>query len=148
MANGQSYENDPEFKDPQYRTVPGSEYEYKGVKAKMIHLATDEKGKSSGLPQYSNQSDMYFRGHEMGKALQAKVYKDHRMVLDFDWSHNHKNKGNGATFQTGTVHVQEYRVDNNGKIHRLSNQARLMTDAEISKYGNIILHFNPNVKFR
>lgn len=148
MANGQSLANDPEFKNPQYRTVVGSEYEHNGLKAKMIYLATDEKGKPSGLPQYSKESDIYFKGQEMGKALQAKVYKNHRMVLDFDWSHNHRNKGNGETFEAGTIHVQEYCVDNNGNIRRLSNQARLMTIDEIRKYGQIILHFNPKVKFR
>lgn len=148
MACQQSYDNDPDFKNPQYATVKDSEYEYNGIKAKMVHLATDKEGKPSGLPQYANTSDMYFRGLKMGQAIQAKVYKDHRMVLDFDWSHTHTNKGDRRVFEAGTVHVQEYRVGKDGNITRLSDQARLMTTDEIKRYGEIILHFNPNVKFR
>ena len=37
--------------------------------------------------------------------------------------------------------------DDNGNIVRLSKKARPMTEYEIKKYGPIILHFNPNVKF-
>lgn len=36
MANGQSYTKDPEFKEPQYATVPGSEFVHNGLKSKMI----------------------------------------------------------------------------------------------------------------
>lgn len=148
MTNQQHYENDPDISNPQYSTVDGSEFEYNGIKAKMIHLATDVEGKPSGLPQYTGKSEMYFRGHKVGEALQAKVYKDRRMVLDFDWSHTHTNKVGGETFVEGTVHVQEYRVDESGNITRLSNKARLMNDAEIATYGTIIHHYNPRVKFR
>ena len=38
--------------------------------------------------------------------------------------------------------------DKNGKFSRLSDNAQLMTDSEIAKYGKIILHFNPNVIFK
>ena len=31
---------------------------------------------------------------------------------------------------------------------RLSNEARLMNNAEMKKYGPILKKFNPNVKFR
>ncbi|MCC8070527.1 MAG: hypothetical protein LIO90_01840 [Bacteroidales bacterium] len=147
MANGQSYNDDPEFKDPQYATVSGSEFYLNGLKSKMIYLKTDPEGKHAGLPQYSNTSDLYFKGTKVGEATQAKVYKDHRMVLDFDWSHTHVNKGDGSRFEKGTVHVQEYKVMADGSIHRLSNNARRLTPAEIALYGEIILHFNPNVKF-
>lgn len=61
------------------------------------------------------------------------------------------------TFTEGVVHVQEYTTIKvwNEKykkyvdvFKRKSNNARLMTDEEIAKYGPIIHHFNPNVKFR
>lgn len=79
------------------------------------------------------------------------------MRLDFDWDHTHVNKSDGKEFPKGTVHVQEYKIVKfkdsktgkwRDKFIRNSNNARLMTDAEIEKYGPIIRHFNPDVKFR
>jgi len=35
-----------------------------------------------------------------------------------------------------------------GSIKRMYKHARYMTQEEIYKYGPIILHYNPNVKFR
>lgn len=132
-----------------------SEYLYKdespkvtinGVTGKMISKVTDPTGTHDGLPTYSNTSDIYFKKGEDGLASQAKVYKDRKTILDFDWNHTHKNP-DGTTFPKGTVHVQVYKVDDNGNIVRLSKKARPMTEYEIKKYGPIILHFNPNVKF-
>ncbi len=60
----------------------------------------------------------------------------------------------GETFKKGTIHVQEYqmvRVRKDGKwVHefRRLKKARGMTPEEIAKYGPIILHFNPYVKFQ
>ena len=67
--------------------------------------------------------------------------------MDLDWNHSHTNS-DGTVFQKGTIHVQVYIVGKNGKPQRLSDNARLMTDAEIAKYGPIIKYFNPNVKFK
>lgn len=133
-----------------------SEYLYKdespkvtinGVTGKMISKITDPTGTHAGLPTYSNTSDVYFKKGQDGSASQAKVYKDRKTVLDFDWSHTHKNS-NGRVFNKGTVHVQVYRVNSDGSLTRLSNDARLMNNHEIKKYGPILKYFNPNVKFK
>ena len=58
----------------------------------------------------------------------------------------HKNAGEKTVFPKGVVHVQSYSVSDIGI--RYSNNARLMTEAEIKKYGEILKAFNPNVKFR
>lgn len=117
-----------------------------GVKGKMVSKKADPTGTHDGLPTYSNTCDIYFKKGEDGLACQAKLYKERRAVLDFDWDHNHTN-ADGSKFEAGTVHVQVYKVDKQGNIVRMSKYARRMTDEEVKKYGPIILHFNPNVKF-
>lgn len=117
-----------------------------GVTGKMISKITDPTGIHDGLPTYANTSDMYFKKGQDGLASQARLYKDRKIVMDFDWSHTHKNS-DGKVFPKGTVHVQVYQVDSKGNITRLSD-ARIMTDAEIKKYGPILLYYNPNVKFK
>lgn len=117
-----------------------------GVKAKVVKLITDKTGTHSGLPSYANTSTMYLRvGHD-GEVIQAKLYKDRKHCLDFDWGHVHKNAGEKTVFPKGVVHVQTYSVNNIGV--RYSNNARLMTEGEIKKYGAILKAFNPHVKFR
>lgn len=118
-----------------------------GVTGKMISKITDPTGIHEGLPTYSNTSDVYFKKGKDGKASQAKVYKDRKTVLDFDWSHNHKNS-DGRIFLKGTVHVQVYRVNADGSLTRLSNSARLMNNHEMKLYGPILKYFNPDVKFK
>lgn len=78
------------------------------------------------------------------------LYKDldRKNVLDFDWGHTHTNTSDGRIFTKGTIHVQEYSVDSNGKLIRHSDSARLMTDTEIKKYGPLIKAYNTNVRFR
>lgn len=118
-----------------------------GIRAKVLHYIPDNLKDHTGLPKYANTSDMYFRVGPDGTVVQGKYYINRKHCLDFDWGHRHTNKkGDGKTFPEGTVHVQEYSVTD-GKV-RFSHKARLMTDAEIEKFGPIILHFNPNVKFR
>lgn len=131
-----------------------------GVVGKMIADKFTPFGDHAHLPAYSGKSDLYFYPDQNGYATQAKLYKEKEMVLDFDWDHSHQNKKKGVvceTFPKGVVHVQEYTSVKTwsskymkfvNKFIRKSNQARLMTDAEIEKYGPIIHHFNPNVKFR
>lgn len=118
-----------------------------GVTGKMIKSIYTEPGDHDRLPTYSNTSDIYFKVGEEGLAAQAKVYDGRKMKLDFDWDHEHKNP-DGTKFPKGTVHVQVYRLNSDGKWERISTQARLMSDAEIAKYGPIIKYFNPNVKFK
>lgn len=118
-----------------------------GVTGKMISKITDPTGSHDGLPTYSNTSDVYFKKGKDGLASQAKVYKDRKTILDFDWSHDHKNS-DGRVFHKGTVHVQIYKVNPDGSITRLSKFARLMNNHEMKKYGPIIKYFNPNAKFR
>lgn len=130
---------------PDYKTVV-----INGIKAKVVRLADDTKGGSARLPPYAQTSDMYFKIGADGKVAQAKLYVNQSMVLDFDWSHDHRNPGTpkSEAFRTGTVHVQEYVSNGSGGFTRLSDRARLMTDTEIEKYGPIIHHFNSYVKFR
>ena len=118
-----------------------------GITGKMISLVADPAGTHAGLPTYANTSDIYFKKGKDGLASQAKVYKDRKTVLDFDWSHTHKNN-NGKIFPKGTVHVQVYRVNADGSLTRLSNLARFMSNHEMKLYGPIIKYFNPEVKFR
>lgn len=120
-----------------------------GIHAKVLHYIADGATDHTGLPPYADTSDMYFRVGKDGSVIQGKVYIDRKHCIDFDWSHNHVNvKGDGRSFEIGVVHVQTYEVDSNGKTHRLSNNARLMTNEEIAKYGPLIHAYNPDVKFR
>lgn len=131
------YEDHPDFQP----------FELNGLKAKVIKLIADPDGNHSGLPSYANSSNIYLRVDKFGKVVQAKVYVDRKHTIDFDWGHPHRNKGEGTdgkSFPKGVVHVQCYSQTNS----RDSNHARLMTDAEIEKYGAILRHFNPDVKFR
>lgn len=130
------YENHPEWKP----------ITINGIRAKVVKLVTDKTGTHSGLPSYANTANMYLRIGKDGNVIQAKLYKDRKHCLDFDWGHQHKNKGDKTIFPKGVVHVQAYSVDNVGI--RYSNNARLMTGSEIKKYGAIPKAFNPNVKFR
>ncbi len=147
MGNQREFIPTGGFSASLYEDNPGWEPRtVNGVQAKVIKLITDKTGKHSGLPSYADTSDMYLRvGHD-GDVIQAKLYKDRKHCLDFDWGHVHKNKGEKNVFPKGVVHVQTYSVSNIGV--RYSNNARLMTEAEIKKYGAILKAFNPKVKFR
>ncbi len=119
-----------------------------GVTGKMVSKISAPTAKHDGLPTYANTSDIYFKKGDDGLATQAKAYIGRKMYLDFDWNHDHKNKGDGRFFPKGTVHVQVYKIDKNGNIHRLSDDARFMSNYEMKKFGPIIKYFNPNAKFR
>lgn len=146
MGNQREYLESGGFSQYLY-TDESSQVTINGVTGKMISKKTDPTGMHAGLPFYSNTSDVYFKKGNDGLASQAKTYKDRKNILDFDWSHTHTNP-DGTKFPKGTVHVQIYMVDSKGNITRLSNKARLMTDAEIKKYGPILLFFNPTIKFK
>lgn len=127
---------------PNFNTV-----QINGIIAKALHYIDDGTDEHTGLPQYSSTSDMYFRIGKDGTVVQGKVYVNRRQSIDFDWSHKHVNS-DGTVFNKGIVHVQTYQVDSKGKIQRMSDEARYMTEDEIAKYGEIIHAFNPNVRFR
>lgn len=101
----------------------------------------------SNLPQFANTSNIYFRENKNG-VCQARVYLDHASFLDFDWSHNHTNKINRRSFERGTVHVQMWTRNSDGSFTRNSDDARMMNNSEMTKYGPIIRKFCHDVKFR
>lgn len=107
-----------------------------GLRGSIVKRKNDTDGHSN-LPQFANTSDVYFRQNTNG-VCQARVYIDHATLLDFDWSHNHTNKGDGRCFERGTVHVQMWSRNSNGSFTRLSDDARIMSDSEINKYGALI----------
>lgn len=118
-----------------------------GVKGRIVKRRGDPDTHTS-LPQYAKTSEMYFRLNEKG-VCQGRAYLDHKVVLDFDWSHNHTNKSKGhRTFKAGTIHVQMWAHHSDGTMTRLSNDARSMSNKEMKKYGPIIKSFCPWVKLR
>ncbi len=148
MGNQRQYIEGGGFSEHLYDDHPGyATFYHNGMKAKVIMLKADPDGNHAGLPPFADTSDIYLRVGKTGNVIQAKVYVDRKHSLDFDWGHEHKNKGensNHQVFPKGVVHVQSYSQTD----ARNSNQARYMTDAEIRKYGAILKHFDPNVKFR
>lgn len=118
-----------------------------GVRGRIVKRRGDPDTHTS-LPQYARTSDMYFRLNEKG-VCQGRVYLKHKVVLDFDWSHNHRNKGKDhRCFKAGTIHVQMWEHHADGSMTRLSNDARSMSNQEMKKYGPIIKSFCPWVKLR
>ncbi len=101
-----------------------------GIKGGGIVKRKDATETHSNLPQYAVTSDMYFRKNNAG-VCQGRVYLDHKVTLDFDWSH-----------------VQIWQQKPDGTFTRISNGARLMNNAEMKQYGPLIKTFCPGVKFR
>lgn len=131
-----------------------------GVTGRMIADKRDPNGEHPHLPAYAKTCTVYFYPGPDGKAVQAKVYKDGRMIMDIDWSHTHVNNvrkgGDGKVFPKGTAHIQEYRCQRikdpktgkwKDKFVRLSNFARSPTAAERKLLGGLIHYFNPDVIF-
>lgn len=150
MGNQRDYERGRnDFFSYQFTTA-SARVTINGVSGKMVERKIQPETGYQGLPAYGGSSDIYFAKGKDGLASQAKLYDGNgKMKLDFDWSHDHTNK-DGTVFHKGVVHVQEYKVETvkgHDKFSRLK-KARLMTDAEIEKYGPILKHFNPNIKFR
>lgn len=134
----------------------GAKYEYEvigksrvvgGIKGEILKRK-DSLGTHSNLPQYAVTSNMYFRQNVYG-VCQGRVYLEHKICIDFDWSHQHINKGtNGRVFKSGVVHVQVWKQNFDGTFTRVSNRARSMSNDEMKKYGPLIKSFCPTVKFR
>ncbi len=106
-----------------------------------------DKDTHTNLPCFSNTSEIYFRKNTKG-VCQARVYVEQKMFLDFDWSHNHTNNGDNRTFKRGTVHVQVWIRDTDGSFYRVNDNARLMNNTEMKRYGPILKTFCPTVKLR
>lgn len=51
-----------------------------------------------------------------------RKFVNHKICVDFDWSHNHTNESNGRSFKIGTVHVQEWNMGKDGEFHRISEK--------------------------
>ncbi len=145
MGNQRQYNKDGGFTQYLYKDESDKEI-IGGVTCKLVSRIDDPSGTHSGLPKYSSTTEVYLKKGKDGLASQARVYKDRHSFMDIDWSHTHKNP-DGTTFPKGTAHVQVYKTDKDGNVVRLSDKARPMTDAEIKKYGPVIKHYNPNVKF-
>ena len=96
-----------------------------GVKGHLVEYIDKSNRPNWDLPPYSNTSDIYFRKNEIGEVSQAKVYLSREMVMDFDWDHHHRNRSKGEFFPKGTVHVQIYKKNNDGKFVRLTLRTRL-----------------------
>lgn len=156
MGDQRAYEKGRnDFQSYTYTTV-SPRVTINGITGKMVEKKNEFKTSHNDLPAYGATSEVYFAPGPNGVASQAKLYgSDRRMCKDFDWNHEHKNK-NGITFPKGVVHVQEYSVTRykDSKTGRWKERfirkkaARLMTEAEIKKYGALLLHFNANLKFR
>lgn len=116
-----------------------------GVTGHLIKKKGDSDTHTN-LPYYSNTSDVYFRQNKYG-VVQGRVYIGNKMFLDFDWSHNHENS-DGRKFPRGVVHVQMWRENGPADFVRLGDNARMMNNAEIKKYGPLLRRFCPTIKFR
>lgn len=146
MGNGADFfTRDAKGRRSEYEAVENAVI-INGVKGKVIKKIGD-KETHTNLPYYSNTSDVYFRKNKDG-VCQGRVYVGQKKYLDLDWSHVHVNKTDGRTFSKGVVHVQMWAENSDGSFSRVSDSARLMNNAEIKKYGPLIRHFCPNVKFR
>lgn len=150
MGNQRQYNPQCGFSQYLYVSLPEwATVEINGLRGKVVREVTSPDPSHTRLPTYSNTSDFYFKLGADGQIIQARLYIKRTSCLDFDWGHDHKNKqGNKMSFPKGVVHVQPYSVNEKDEVIRMSNEARLMTDEEIEKYGPIIHHFAPEVKFR
>lgn len=146
MGNGVDFLRGKRYGDSsEYVSIEPSKI-VNGIKGTIVKRR-DDTDTHTNLPRYADTSDMYFRRNKKG-VCQGRVYIDHKMCLDFDWSHSHTNNSNGLMFPIGTIHVQEWRWHSDGSFTRISDEARYMSEAEIRKYGPLIKAFNPDVKFR
>jgi len=102
-----------------------------GMSGKVLKKEGDDRS-HEGLPMFSNSSTVYFKlDDETGLIEQARIYRDRKVIADFDWGHNH------GEFKEGTVHVHEWRINKHGKWVR-GNNPRLMSNEEVSVYGELL----------
>ena len=128
-----------------YRTV--TQMEINGMQVTTI-TKIDEANHHSGMPFYSQHSDVYLKMEsDSDEIIQAIIYKNRRAVLEIDWGHSHHGKKGHPSFKEGEVHVHTL-TEENGKVVRSKEPARWMNDEEMKKYGPIIRYANPNAKMR
>ena len=112
-------------------------------------LYNDTNKRSNDLPAYSNTSSMYFKRDASGEITQLRVYdKKHQAMLDIDINprDSHRNK-DGTIIPAGVTHVHEWKMNPDGTISR-GQKARLLTAAEIKKYGKKLEAANKHVKYK
>lgn len=118
-----------------------------GLRVKVI-AKIGEDNHHSGLPFYSNTSDVYLKIEKNGNQVeQAIIYVNRKAILEFDWGHPHSRKNGHPSFKKGEVHVHELH-EVNGVVCRKKDQPRWMNTEEMAKYGDIIRYANPNAKMR
>jgi len=67
-------------------------------------------------------------------------------MCDFDWDHSHQN-ASGVKFESGVVHVQEFKQNSKGSWQRHSKTARYMSNDEIERYGELLKKLKPDIRF-
>ena len=140
MGGQNSYLPSGGFSEYLYHQV-GETITANGVSGKVIQKSGDDRS-HNGLPKYSNTSNIYFKiDDKSGIIEQARIYKDRKVTLDFDWGHTHNN------FKEGVVHVHEWHEDENGNWVR-SKEGRCLNNDEIKKYGELLKKANPTIKLR
>ena len=153
MGGPKWYRKEAGHTENKYSHVEGSRVTINGVTGEIIIRNSDPtKGNHSNNPAYSNTCDMYFHYGKSGKeVVQASLYIGRKKICDFDWSHEHRNVGDGRRFSPGVVHVQFYEDKGDGsgeRVRKNNGDARYMNNAECKKFGPIIHHFNPDVKLK
>lgn len=147
MGNQRQYIPEGGFSEYTYEDVT-EKITINDITSKIIKIIGNNDDSPKSLPLYSNTSDMYFIQNSTGEVIQSRLYIGRNAFMDFDWDHEHKNNKKGEVFPIGTVHVQYFEIQKDGSLKRMYKKARYMTQEEIDKYGPIITHYNPNVKFR
>ena len=143
MGNGKYHLGNGDFSKYLYEEV--DTVEGGGLKAKVLQETNDNGTHHTSPPLFSHSSDIYMtRDPDTKIPSQARVYKNHEPNKDFDWGHDHKEHG-VVLFPKGVVHVQTWTKGADGKWNR--SKPRLMTQAEIDKYGALLKAADPNVKF-
>lgn len=141
MGGHKLYQTGGGFSQYLYHQV-GDTISANGISAKVVEKI-DKDNATQGLPAFSNTSELYFgKGKKSGEIIQLRLYKNRKAYMDFDWGHPH-----GST-PAGKVHVHFYEVNADGKLQKIKGTDRLMNNAEIKKYGELIKKANPNAKFR
>lgn len=140
MGSARRYNPEGGFSEYLYTTV-GEAVVINGLRCKIIKKIGDADDYFSGLPNFSNTSDIYVGLGPGGVPRQMKLYKDRQHVMDFDWGHEHINKSDGKVFPKGVVHVQRYPGAN-------GSDARYMTSSEHKMLDAVISYFAPFAKLR
>lgn len=145
MGDFKSYNPSGGFDQYTYHQVGETITASNGVQGKVINGNSDEKDElfHESLPIFSNTSEVYFKRNDEKphEIEQARIYKNRKAALDFDWGHGH------GEHEKGVVHVQEWYCNNKGKWVR-RKKARGLSNEEIERYGELIKLANPNARLR